>query len=68
MKVETVWLDLPATVGAFARRLHDAGIPLTPARSADLAHALDLVRPVSRRRLYWTARAIARSRSPTPRR
>jgi uncharacterized protein with von Willebrand factor type A (vWA) domain len=58
-KVETVWLDLPATVGAFARRLHAGGVPMTPARSADLAHALDLVRPVSRRRLYWTARAIA---------
>ena len=59
MKVETVLLDLPATVAAFARRLHDAGVPMTPARSADLAHALDLVRPISRRRLYWTARAIA---------
>ena len=59
MKVETIHLDLPATVGAFARRLHDAGLPMTPARSADLAHAFALVRPVSRRRLYWTARAIA---------
>jgi uncharacterized protein len=57
--VETIHLDLPATVAAFARRLHDAGVPMTPARSADLAHALELVRPVSRRRLYWTARAIA---------
>ena len=58
VKVETVHLDLPATVGAFARRLHDAGLPMTPARSADLARALALVEPVSRRRLYWTARAI----------
>ena len=58
MKVETVWLDLPATVGAFARRLHDAGLPMTPARSAELARALALVQPVSRRRLYWTARAV----------
>jgi uncharacterized protein len=56
--LETVYLDLPATVGAFARRLHDAGLPMTPARSADLARALELVRPISRRRLYWTARAI----------
>ena len=31
---------------------------MTPARSADLARALALVRPVSRRRLYWTARAV----------
>ncbi len=58
MRVETIWLDLPATVGAFARRLHEAGVPLPPARSADLARALELVRPVARRRLYWTARAV----------
>jgi uncharacterized protein with von Willebrand factor type A (vWA) domain len=56
--VETVVLDLPATVGALARRLHEAGVPLPPARSADLARALELVRPVARRRLYWTARAV----------
>jgi uncharacterized protein with von Willebrand factor type A (vWA) domain len=58
MKVETVVLDLPATVGAFSRRLHDAGLPITPTRAADLAHALQLVQPVARRRLYWTARAV----------
>ena len=45
-------------MGAFSRRLHDAGVPMTPARSADLARALELVRPIARRRLYWTARAI----------
>ncbi len=53
-----IHLDLPALVGAFARRLHEAGVPMTPARSADLARALALVEPVSRRRLYWTARAV----------
>ena len=58
MKVQTVHLDLPATVGAFSRRLHDAGLPMTPARSADLARALELVRPIARRRLYWTLRSI----------
>jgi uncharacterized protein with von Willebrand factor type A (vWA) domain len=58
MKVETVVLDLPATVGAFSRRLHEAGLPITPPRAADLAHALQLVQPVARRRLYWTARAV----------
>ena len=58
MRLETVLLDLPATVGAFARRLHEAGVPLPPARSADLARALELVRPVAQRRLYWTARAV----------
>ncbi len=56
--VETVWLDLPALVGAFSRRLHDAGVPSSPERSAHFARALTLVRPVSRRRLYWTARAV----------
>ena len=30
---------------------------MTPERSARFAQALDLVRPVARRRLYWTARA-----------
>ena len=34
-----------------ARRLHDAGLPVTPARSAEFARALTLVRPVARRRL-----------------
>jgi uncharacterized protein with von Willebrand factor type A (vWA) domain len=56
--VETVVLDLPPLVGALSRRLHDAGVPVTPARSADFARALTLTRPVARRRLYWTARAV----------
>ena len=47
----------PPLAGTLTRRLHDAGLPTTPARAADLARALTLVRPVSRR-LYWTARAI----------
>ncbi|MDP9258554.1 MAG: VWA domain-containing protein [Actinomycetota bacterium] len=56
--VETIQLDLPPLAGALSRRLHEAGVPVTPARSADFARALALVRPVSRRRLYWTARAV----------
>jgi uncharacterized protein with von Willebrand factor type A (vWA) domain len=56
--VETIELDLPPLVGALSRRLHERGLPMTPARSADFARALTLVQPVSRRRLYWTARAI----------
>ena len=56
--VETIDLDLPPLVGAFSRRLHEAGLPITPARSADFARALILVRPISRRRLYWTARGV----------
>ncbi len=57
-QVETIELDLPPLVGAFTQRLHQAGLEITPARTADLARALNLVRPVSRRRLYWTARAV----------
>jgi uncharacterized protein len=56
--VETIVLDLPALTGGFCRRLRDAGLPVTPARAAELARALTLTRPVSRRRLYWTARAV----------
>jgi uncharacterized protein with von Willebrand factor type A (vWA) domain len=57
-QLETVQLDLPALAGAFGRRLHEAGVPVTAERSANFAAALSLVRPVSRRRLYWTARAV----------
>ena len=56
--VETIELDLPPLVGSFSRRLYDAGLPITPARAADFAHSLTLVRPITRRRLYWTARAV----------
>jgi hypothetical protein len=56
--VETIELDLPPLVGALSRRLRDAGVPITPGRSVDFAEALTLVRPISRRRLYWTARAV----------
>lgn len=56
--VETIELDLPPLVGAWSRRMHDAGLPITPGRSADFARSLTLVRPITRRRLYWTARAV----------
>ena len=56
--VETIELDLPPLVGAMSRRLHEAGLPITPARAADFARSLTLVRPITRRRLYWTARAV----------
>jgi uncharacterized protein len=56
--VETVELDLPPLVAGLSRRLYERGLPVTPARSAEFARALALVRPVSRRRLYWTARAV----------
>ncbi len=56
--VETIHLDLPPLAAALSRRLRDAGVPMTPERPADFARALTLVRPVSRRRLYWTARSV----------
>jgi uncharacterized protein with von Willebrand factor type A (vWA) domain len=56
--VETIELDLPPLAGAFSRRLYEAGLSVTPARAADFARALTLVRPIARRQLYWTARAV----------
>ena len=60
--VETLVLDLPRLVGAFGRRLHDAGLPVDPERTARFARALTLTHGragmVSRRRLYWTARTV----------
>jgi uncharacterized protein with von Willebrand factor type A (vWA) domain len=56
IELETVELDLPALAARFGRRLSEAGVPITPERSARFADALALTRPVARRRLYWTAR------------
>jgi uncharacterized protein with von Willebrand factor type A (vWA) domain len=58
MRVETIELDLPALAGAFSRRLHDAGLPVTAERAAAFARGLTLTRPVARRRLYWVARGV----------
>ena len=57
-RVRTALLDLPPLVGALARRLHDAGVPVDAERAARLAQALAIVRPVARRRLYWTVRSV----------
>jgi hypothetical protein len=51
-------LDLPAVAGAFSRRLHDAGMPVTPSHSEQYARSLALIEPASRDALYWTTRAI----------
>ncbi len=56
--VETIELDLPALAGAFGRRLHDAGVPVDARARRAVCRALTLARPVARRRLYWTARAV----------
>ncbi len=57
-RVETIHLDLPAVAGAFSQRLRRAGLPVTVERAASFARALTLVRPITQRRLYWTARAV----------
>ncbi|MDX6691152.1 MAG: uncharacterized protein QOG15_2609 [Solirubrobacteraceae bacterium] len=57
-RIETIHLDLPALVGAFSQRLHEEGMPVTPVQSANYAKALTLVKPESRRRLYWATRSV----------
>jgi uncharacterized protein len=57
VRLETVELDLPALAASFGRRLREAGLPVTAERDAAFAEALAIVRPVARRRLYWTARS-----------
>ncbi|MEA2217476.1 MAG: uncharacterized protein QOJ35_102 [Solirubrobacteraceae bacterium] len=56
--IEDLTLDLPAVVGAFSQRLHEAGMPVTPAQTQQYARSLTLTKPVARRRLYWTTRAV----------
>ena len=56
--VQTIEVDLPALAGAFSRRLHRAGLPVTAERATGFAEALILTRPVARRRLYWVARGV----------
>jgi uncharacterized protein len=57
-RVETIELDLPAFAAAFNQRVLRAGLPTNPTLAVRFAEALALVRPISRRRLYWTARAV----------
>ena len=61
-EVETVELDLPALAGAFGRRLHAAGLPVTAERSANFAAAL---RWCARWRAAASTGPRARSSSPT---
>ncbi len=51
-------IDLPAFASALGRAVHDAGVPVTPERSVRLAQALSLAPPVSKSRLYWSARTV----------
>ena len=51
-------IELAPVVAAFGRRLREAGLPVTPDRSARFAAALTHTKPIARTRLYWTARGI----------
>ena len=48
--------DAPLAAVALGRALHEAGLPVTPDRSARFAAAAALARPRRRDELYWTAR------------
>jgi uncharacterized protein with von Willebrand factor type A (vWA) domain len=57
-KVVDFEVDLPGLASGFSQRLHDAGVPVTPSQTEQYTRALKLTKPVSRRRLYCTTRAI----------
>ena len=60
--------DLAAAAAAFGRRLHDAGVPVTPERSATFARGVVLVQPAALAELYWVGRTTlvsARADLPT---
>jgi uncharacterized protein with von Willebrand factor type A (vWA) domain len=57
-RLQTIELDLPGLAARFGRRLREAGLPVGVERELRFARALALVRPIARRRLYWTARAV----------
>ena len=50
--------DLAALATGFSRAVHDAGVASSPERTVRFARALELLRPTSRTRLYWTARSV----------
>lgn len=49
-------VDIARVAAAFGDRLHAAGIPVTPERSARFAAAIGLTAPATYADLYWTAR------------
>ena len=54
-------LDLAALAAAFGQRLHAAGMTVTPDQSQRFALSLQLVKPSTLRRLYYTARSTFQS-------
>lgn len=51
-------IDLGALAAAFADRLHDAGMPVTPLQSRQCVSALRERQPPSRRSMYYLTREI----------
>lgn len=51
-------LDTPALAASFTRRCHDAGLPVSSEHAIRLTRALAISRPITRRRLYCTTRAV----------
>ena len=43
-------------VAGFGHRLHEAGVPVTPERSARFARAISAAQPESREEVYWLGR------------
>ena len=58
MSATSSTVDLAAVAATFGRRLHDAGVPVTPERSGWFARTLVLAAPTRTQELYWIARAI----------
>jgi uncharacterized protein with von Willebrand factor type A (vWA) domain len=58
VEVTHLTLDVPAVAAAFTRALHDAGLPVSGEHAARFARALTVTRPLTRRRLYFTARCV----------
>lgn len=54
-------VDLASIAAAFGERLHQAGLPVTPERSARFAAALSIAPPESITQLYWIGRATLTS-------
>lgn len=49
-------VDLAAITAAFGHHLHEAGVPVTPERSARFTEAILLAHPVTVSELYWLGR------------
>jgi uncharacterized protein with von Willebrand factor type A (vWA) domain len=58
VEVTHLTLDVPAVAAAFTRALHDAALPVSSEHAARFARALTVTQPLTRRRLYFTARCV----------